>query len=136
MRPIDPSVTSIPCGLASLLISTSIPGPATAQVLADPPEHHLIGIEAADFCEHGGWHLVFEDEFNGTTLDAERWLTFYPFCDNQDECWSSRSGFPDNIAISLDSNVRLTGAGTVRIVGRHGPLTSWYGAETVYTSGV
>lgn len=127
---------SIPRGFVSLLFSTSMLGHATAQVLADPPEHHLIGVEAADFCEQGDWKLIFEDEFNGTELDTDRWLTFYPFCDNQDECRSSRSGFPDNIAISLDSNVRLTGSGTVRITGRHGPLATWYGAEPVYTSGV
>jgi beta-glucanase (GH16 family) len=126
---------SVRCCLALQLL-LHIPRHASAQVLADPPEHHLIGIEAADFCEHAPWQLVFEEEFNGGTLDADRWVTFYPFCSVQDECDASRSGFPDHIAISTDSNVTMTGQGTVKITARSGPLTTWYGNSTVYTAGV
>lgn len=108
----------------------------SAQVLADPPEHHLIGVEAADFCEHGQWQLVFDEEFDGATLNTDHWLTFYPFCSNQDDCEASRSGFPDNVAISRDSNVVMTGLGTVKITARKGPVDSWFGHSSVYSSGV
>lgn len=132
--------SSITCSchgaLAIGLLLVQIPGVVGAQVLADPPEHHLIGIEAADFCEHEPWHLVFEDEFNGEAIDEDKWVTFYPFCEVGDECWSSRSGFPDNVAISLDSNVALTGDGTLRITALKGPLRTWYGNSTVYSAGV
>ncbi len=109
---------------------------AHAQALADPVEHPVIGLEAADFCEHGEWHLVFDDEFNGDSLNTDNWVTFYPFCSNGDECAPSRSGFPESIQINRDANVHVTGIGTVELIAKRGSLGTWYGASSVYTSGV
>lgn len=107
-----------------------------AQILADPPEHKVIGLEPTNLCEDAPWHLVFEDEFNGDALDPDYWVSFFPFCEVQDDCWSSRSGFPDNVALWADSNVTLTDQGTLRLTARQGPLTSWFGYASTYTSGV
>lgn len=49
---------------------------ASAQVSADPPTHPVIMVKADDFCEDGPWSLVFEEEFNGDSLDSDRWSAF------------------------------------------------------------
>jgi len=124
------------CGSALLPLAFLTACTAHGQTIADPPEHKVIGLEPIDLCEHAPWHLVFADEFNGGTLDADKWVTFFPFCEVADQCWSSRSGFPTSIALDADSNVTLSGDGTLRILTRQGPLATWYDHSSVYTTGV
>ncbi len=108
-----------------------------SQALADPVDHPVIGVETQDFCEHGEWHLVFEDEFEGDTLNTDTWLRFFPYCANQDECQASRvHGWPDELEIFKDENVQLTGQGTVKIIAKKVPVTNWYSASSLYTSGM
>jgi beta-glucanase (GH16 family) len=110
---------------------------AGGQALADPVDHRVIAVEEADFCEHGEWHLVFEDEFNGPDLDTLTWLRFYPYCYNYDDCLGSRThGLPDELQIFRDENVQLTENGTVQLVLRKGPVGSWFSFSSVYTSGL
>jgi beta-glucanase (GH16 family) len=110
---------------------------STAQVWADPVQHPVIGFVQQDFCEHAPWRLVFEDEFNGDALNTDTWLRFYPYCNNADECEASRThGLPDELQIFTDENVVLTGEGTVKLIAKKGPLTSWYSATSNYTSGM
>ena len=110
---------------------------AYAQVLSDPAVHRVIALEDADYCEHGPWNLVFEDEFNGDSLDLDHWIRFFPYCSNQDNCEASRvHSFPTEMQIFMDENVELSGEGTVRMTARKGPLRQWYSAESVYTSGM
>lgn len=108
-----------------------------AQVLADPVTHRVIAVDAADFCDKGPWQLVFEDEFNGTDLDTTKWLRYYPYCWNGDDCLASRApGWPDDMSINVDENVEMTGSGTVKLTARKGGPITWYGATTMYTSGM
>ncbi len=123
--------------LVGAIIAWAAVGPCAAQVLADPVKHPVVGILQDDFCEQGPWHLVFEDEFNGDTLNTDTWLRYYPYCNNNDECLASRThGLPDEQQIFMDENVVLTGEGTVKLVAKKGPLTNWYSARSVYTSGM
>lgn len=109
----------------------------TAQGLADPVDHRVIAVNQADFCEHSPWNLVFSDEFNEDSLDTDKWLRFYPYCENQDECLESRThGWPEDMAIYKDENVQMTGEGTVKIIARKGPEEHWYSASSEYTSGM
>lgn len=107
------------------------------QALADPVDHQVIAVEEADFCERGAWHLVFQDEFNGTSLDTLMWLRFYPYCYNYDDCLGSRThGLPDELQIFRDENVQMTGHGTVQLIMEKGPVGSWFSFSSVYTSGL
>lgn len=110
---------------------------AGAQSYADPLHHRLVAVEAGNLCERGDWELVFEDEFNGDVIDMDRWLTYYPYCMQADECYESRvHGWPEVLNIIADSNVALAGDGRLRIQAREGAVFSWYGESSVYTSGV
>lgn len=110
---------------------------ASAQGIADPVRHPVIAIDGGNFCEAPNWTLVFADEFNGDELDTDKWLRFYPYCWNQDDCLYSRThGWPRDMAIYKDENVQMTGHGTVKIIARKGPVEQWYTASSTYTSGI
>lgn len=116
---------------------TAVSQQASAQGLADPVEHRVIAVEQADFCEHSTWDLVFSDEFNEDSLDTDKWLRFYPYCETQDECLVSRThGWPGDMVIYKDENVQMSGQGTVKIIARKGPVEHWYSASSNYTSGI
>ena len=108
-----------------------------AQGIADPIRHPVIAIDGGNFCTSSDWTLVFADEFNGDSLDIDKWLRFYPYCNNQDECLYSRThGWPRDMAIYKDENVQMTGQGTVKIIAQKGPVQHWYSAASNYTSGI
>jgi beta-glucanase (GH16 family) len=117
-------------------IVAAIAQPASAQ-LADPVDHPVIAVNAANFCEDAPWTLVFSDEFNGDSLDTQKWLRFYPYCMDQDDCLVSRThGWPQEMEIFKDENVQMTGHGTVKLIARKGPVQNWYSASSNYTSGM
>ena len=126
----------MPVSVIVMAICCSI-GTLASQPFADPVQYRVVSVEADDFCEHGPWELVFEEEFEGTELDADRWITFFPYCLSGDDCLHSRvHGWPENMAIYSDSNVVLSGQGTVRITARAGPMADWHGTGSVYTTGM
>lgn len=107
------------------------------QPYSDPLRHKLVAVEEGDLCAHGAWDLVFEEEFAGEGVDSDRWLTHYPYCFHSDECYESRvHGWPDVLTVNADSNVFVTGDGFLNILARKGDRAFWYGASSVYTSGV
>lgn len=110
---------------------------ASAQLPADPIDRPLILVEEANFCESGPWELVFNDEFDGTELNTEVWQTYFPYCDNGDDCLASRThGLPDELQFFHDENVRLTGNGIVQMLLEKGPITTWYNAASCYSAGM
>lgn len=121
-----------------LAVCTSLSGLShNAQVLADPKWHKVVAMEEADLCERSDWHLVFEDEFNGTALDTLSWLRFYPYCMAYDDCPGSRThGSPDELQIFRDENVVMTGEGTVKLILKRGPMSSWFDFSSIYCSGL
>ena len=122
-----------------LLMSSVLSVPASldlgAQILADPVTHKVVFLEEQDLCERGNWRLVFGDEFNGNELDLDQWVTFFPFCWDQDQCEVSRTGYPDAIQIYRDENVALSGDGILRLTAKQGALGHWYSVSSVITSG-
>jgi beta-glucanase (GH16 family) len=56
---------------------------------------------------------------------------------NQDECRVSRThGWPGELQLFFDENVQLSGNGVLKLTARSGPLRDWYGASSVYSSGM
>ncbi len=86
--------------LCGLFLSLVLPREITAQRISDPLDHKVIALEEGQYCDQRSWRLVFEDEFDGDSLDTDTWIRFYPYCMNQDECRVSRThGWPGNSVV-------------------------------------
>lgn len=42
------------------------------------------------------WKLAFSEEFNGNSLDLNKWFTYYPYCPVADQCEYSRTHGEEN----------------------------------------
>ena len=52
-----------------------------------------ITITGANYCNTGDWELVFGDEFDGTTINTDKWYTYRPPWGNNsiDDCETCRT---------------------------------------------
>ncbi len=95
--------------------------------------------QATDFtggniCKNEDWVLVFNDEFDGDTLNTSKWITWFPYsATGNDSCEYCRT-HGDNGMIFLDSNV-VVNNGTLKLVAKR-QTTTWYTATRDYTSGM
>lgn len=81
-----------------------------------------------------GWELTFSDEFNGSDLDKEKWITWFPYTnDGSDQCSFCRT-HGDEGQVFLDKNVVVTG-GILNIVAKRESAT-WFDLQRDYTSGI
>lgn len=76
-------------------------------------------------CDSTAWHLVFHDEFEGTSLDRSKWITYYPFSsDGSDQCAACRYMGGTN-SIYVDDQVTLNNG--LLYLGVEATETTWYG---------
>jgi beta-glucanase (GH16 family) len=80
--------------------------------------------------QHGGWELLYSDEFNGTSLDRTRWVTCY---------WWDRGGCTNRgnheLQWYLPGNVTVTG-GHLRLRAERSNVDARDGNRYAYTSGL
>ena len=88
-----------------------------------------------DICYHDvPWKLVFQDEFNGTELNSDNWVTYYPYStDGSDQCPGCRTDNQTN-AIYRDENVSVSD-GQLHLLTRS-QQSEWYGVTKPFTSGM
>lgn len=79
--------------------------------------------------QRGNWNLVFDDEFNGTSLDATKWVPCFHWGTNAG-CGSSTTPQSWN----LPSNV-IVSRGTLKLRAQNQPITE-NGTTYPYTSGM
>jgi hypothetical protein len=80
------------------------------------------------------WRLVFQDEFNGTELDHNKWVTYYPYtADGSDQAFVCRASNENN-NIYLDENVTVSD-GKLHLATKY-ETAEWYGVTRPYTSGM
>jgi beta-glucanase (GH16 family) len=91
-------------------------------------------LPVTNLCNHGGWKLVFSDEFNGRSLDRSKWVTYFPYADNgSDSCDFCRT-HGDEGQVYSDANVEPSG-GTLKLYARREQST-WFDVSREYTSGM
>ena len=83
-----------------------------------------------DLDQDSNWNLVFEDEFNGTSLDTNKWTTCY---------WWDRDGctnLGNNELEWYQPDDVLVCGGTVKLRAQRREITAWDGTTYDYTSGM
>lgn len=81
-------------------------------------------------CDTTAWKLVFNDEFDGSTLDRSKWITYYPFSsDGSDQCEACRYMGGTN-SIYTDDQVTL--ADGLLHLGVEATETTWYGVKKAH----
>ncbi len=91
--------------------------------------------EGGDICPADTWKLVFYDEFQGSSLNTNKWATFFPYGANgSDQCSFCRTHSNDGQQIYKDNNVTVSN-GTAKIIAKQ-ENSSWYGVNKNYSSGV
>lgn len=88
-----------------------------------------------NFCQTSPWEMVFNDEFNGNSLDTDNWYTWYPkWPDKSDEWEFGRTHGDREGQIYRDENAIIeNGILKLRVKEEQG---TWYTASRDYTSGM
>jgi beta-glucanase (GH16 family) len=83
-------------------------------------------------CASGEWKMVFSDEFNGNSLDGNKWLTWFPYTDDgSDKCTFCRTHGNEG-QIFLDENA-LVSNGSLKLIARK-DTAQWMGETRPYSS--
>lgn len=101
---------------------------------------NLLFPAGTNFCDNTPWHLVFYDEFNGTHLNTNKWLTFSPHYGTNSD-YDPNTNTPDvgarngdgRKSIWLDNNVNVNNGMCTLLL--HPQYYNWAGYITNYTSG-
>lgn len=87
------------------------------------------------------WKLIFNDEFNGTSLNTNKWYTFYPHWPDQtdSDVWSRTHSDPNDEdkqedQVYKDTNVVVSN-GTVKLIAKK-EASTWMGYNTNHSSGM
>jgi beta-glucanase (GH16 family) len=87
-----------------------------------------------DVCSNENWVLVFDDEFDGDSLDASKWITYFPYtATGNDSCEFCRTHGNEG-QVYLDSDVVVSN-GTLKLIAKRQTAT-WYSQTRDYTSGM
>ncbi len=87
-----------------------------------------------NICSDSAWHLVFNDEFDGDSLDRSKWINYYPYtASGNDQCEFCRT-HGDEGAVFTDTNLEVSN-GTLKLIARRQTAT-WFSATRDYTSGL
>lgn len=91
-----------------------------------------IQLPTRNLCE-GEWHLVFNDEFNGSSIDQNKWINYYPFSatGSDNGCYPCR--IQGNIYYSNNNVTVQNGKCTITPTNENGV---WVGHNYSATSGV
>lgn len=85
-------------------------------------------------CADEPWQLVFYDDFDGDSLDRDKWMTWYPYGENgSDECSFCRTHGNEG-QVYRDENA-IVEDGLLKLVVKKEP-GSWYGLQRDHTSGM
>lgn len=96
------------------------------------------GFAGGNMCETTPWQLVFHDEFNGNSIDANKWSTFYPYSEDISTCYFCRTH--DKITTNNESQVFkdenvIVSNGTVKLIIKNdNPI--WLGHQKPFSSGM
>ena len=91
-------------------------------------------LDAPLFCINDKYKLVFHDEFDGNTLDTNKWYTFYPYGPEQkpDSCAFCRTHTTNNIF--RDENCTVNNGKLFLTSDKQKGV--WFGKSFDYTSGL
>lgn len=98
------------------------------------PKYEIYSGES--LCDTDNWKLVYQDEFNGTSLDTNTWATYFPYDGKLgDKCLYCRThNQKTSQQVVKDENV-VVDNGILRIIQKKEKAT-WYGVTKDYSSGV
>jgi len=83
-------------------------------------------------CYSGDWNLVFSDEFEGNTLDGNKWITWFPYTDDgSDKCTFCRT-HGDGGQVFLDQNA-VVSEGSLKLIARK-ETVQWMGETRPFSS--
>jgi len=83
-------------------------------------------------CSEGEWNQVFDDEFEGNSLDGSKWLTWFPYSDDgSDNCTFCRT-HGDGGQIYRDENAVVSN-GSLKLIARR-ETCHWMGETRDYSS--
>ncbi len=85
-------------------------------------------------CNENDYELIFFDDFDGDHLNTDYWITYYPGCENGDQCHYSRTHNPVEEQIYFDENV-VVKDGILYLESYYNP-TQWFEEVRDYTSGM
>lgn len=86
-------------------------------------------------CSEDDYKLVFYDEFDGESLDTNKWYTYYPYGKNgSDSCEYCRTHGDRERQVYKDSNVVLNNGILSLILKKE--KAKWYDAQREHTSGM
>jgi len=96
-------------------------------------QNPTVVFEGGNICPTDSWKLVFNDEFNGTTIDQSKWFTAFPYDPNGGvNCQVCRT-HGSTQEIFLDQNV-VESNGTLKLITRNDNPT-WMSVTTPYSCG-
>lgn len=91
-----------------------------------------VNFAGGNICETISWKLVFHDEFNGNSIDQNKWTTYYPY-GNISTCEFCRTHGNEG-QIYLDDHV-IVSNGTLKLIANYQP-TTWISAYRNFASGM
>lgn len=99
-------------------------------------EDATVYFAGGNLCRTEPWKLVFHDEFNGSSLDNNKWFSYYPYGDNSsDNCSFCRTHDTQlTQQIYRDENV-VVNNGTLKLIAKR-ERSTWMGVTKEFTSGV
>lgn len=102
--------------------------------VAQAENYPKVWFGGGNICVDEPWQLVFSDDFDGDSLDREKWMTWYPYGENgSDQCSFCRT-HGDEGQVYRDENVVVEN-GLLKLVARKEP-GEWYGLQREHTSGM
>jgi len=123
--PVPPTATAAPpTATAVPPTATLVPSTATPTATAAGGNPQPVG--------QTGWNLVFRDEFDGSSLDASKWVTCYPWYNPQTGCTNTGNYelqwyMPGGVSVS---------DGALKLTARRQTVTGTNGVTYDYTSGM
>lgn len=115
--------------LALMLLYFTVYSPLAAQ-----KKWPKVNLPAGNICQNEPYKLVFHDEFEGSALDTQKWITYYPYgpAEAPDSCAFCRTHVGNNIY--RDSNVTLQNG--LLMLKSDRQRGEWFGKTYDHTSGL
>lgn len=106
----------------------------TVSLCAQAENYPKVWFDGGNICADGAWMLVFSDDFDGDSLDREKWMTWYPYGENgSDQCSFCRTHGEEG-QIYRDGNAVVEN-GLLNLVVKK-ETGNWYGSQREYSSGM
>ena len=103
-------------------------------ITAQSENYPKVWFGGGDVCTDAPWQLVFSDDFDGDSLDRDKWMTWYPYGENgSDQCSFCRT-HGDEGQIYRDENITVED-GLLKLVVKKEAGT-WYDLPREYSSGM